>query len=232
MSRADLLRDLSRRLGHDFDDIGLLEEALTHPSALEGRPGRNYDRLEFLGDRVLGVVIADELHRRFPEAAAGELSRRFSALVRGETLAAVARELAIGPLLSFSVGERQAGGADRLANLENACEAIVAALYLDGGLEAARRFVLAKWEPFLALERAAAKDPKNALQEWAHVAGRGQPRYAVESRSGPDHNPHFRVAVEVDGLPPAIGDGTSKRAAEQAAAAALLALHANRRSDA
>jgi len=231
VSRTDLLRDLSRRLGHDFADIGLLEEALTHPSALEGRPGRNYDRLEFLGDRVLGVVIADELHRRFPEAAAGELSRRFSALVRGETLAAVARELAIGPLLSFSVGERQAGGADRLANLENACEAIVAALYLDGGLEAARRFVLARWETFLALERAAAKDPKNALQEWAHVAGRGQPRYVVESRSGPDHNPHFRVAVAVDGLPPVIGEGTSKRAAEQAAAAALLGLHANRRSD-
>lgn len=230
MSGRDLLRDLARRLGHDFADYGLLQEALTHPSALEGRPGRNYDRLEFLGDRVLGIIIAEELHRRFPEAAAGELSRRFSALVRGETLAAVARNIAIGPLLRFSVGERQAGGADRQANLENACEAIVAALYLDGGLEVARRFVLAQWDHFLALERAAAKDPKNALQEWAHVAGRGQPRYRVEGRSGPDHNPHFQVSVEVDGLPPVIGEGASKRAAEQAAAAALLALHEAKRS--
>lgn len=228
MTGSDPYLDLGRRLGHHFANPALLLEALTHPSALEGRPGRNYDRLEFLGDRVLGIVIADELHRRFPEATAGELSRRFSALVRGETLAAVARAIGIGPLLRFSTGERQAGGADRRANLENACEAIVAALYLDGGLDVARRFVLTQWEPFLALERAAAKDPKNALQEWAHVAGRGQPRYRVEARSGPDHNPRFVVAVEVDGLPAVTGEGPSKRAAEQAAAVALLALHAAR----
>ena len=217
---------LAERLGHRFADPNLLAEALTHPSALEGRPGRDYDRLEFLGDRVLGLVIATELHRRFPGADAGELSTRFNALVRSETLAEIASRLELGRQLRFSKSEQQGGGGTRRTNLENACEAVVAALYLDGGLAAAQRFVLAEWQPYFDHDRAAAKDAKSALQAWAHVAGRGAPRYRIESREGPDHEPMFRVALELDGLEPTIGEGRSKREAEQAAATAMLAREA------
>lgn len=223
--RTDL-ESLAERLGHRFADPDLLAEALTHPSALDGRPGRDYDRLEFLGDRVLGLIIATELHRRFPTAPAGELSTRFNLLVRSETLAEIAGRLGLGELLRLSKGERQAGGNARRANLENACEAVVAALYLDGGYAAAQRFVLAEWQPYFERERAAAKDAKTTLQEWAHVAGRGVPRYRIESREGPDHQPLFRVAVELSGLAPAVGEGRSKREAEQAAAAVMLAREA------
>lgn len=223
--RTDL-DPLAERLGHRFADPDLLAEALTHPSALEGRPGRDYDRLEFLGDRVLGLVIATELNRRFPNAPAGELSTRFNALVRSETLAEVAGRLGLGDLLRLSKGERQAGGGARRANLENACEAVVAALYLDGGFAAAERFVLAEWQTLFERDRAAAKDAKTSLQEWAHVAGRGVPSYRIEGREGPDHQPLFRVAVELAGLAPAVGEGRSKREAEQAAASAMLAREA------
>lgn len=226
--RADLDR-FAERLGHRFADPDLLAEALTHPSALEGRSGRDYDRLEFLGDRVLGLVIATELHRRFPRAPAGELSTRFNALVRSETLAEIAGRLGLGDLLRLSKGERQGGGGARRANLENACEAVVAALYLDGGFAAAERFVLAEWQPYFERERAAAKDAKTSLQEWAHVAGYGVPSYRIEAREGPDHLPIFRVAVELSGLPPAVGEGRSKREAEQAAATAMLAREGWRR---
>lgn len=222
MTDRTQLDSLAERLGHRFAEPDLLVEALTHPSALEGRPGRDYDRLEFLGDRVLGLVIATELLRRFPTAPAGELSTRFNALVRGETLAEVAGRLGLGELLRLSKGERQAGGGTRRANLENACEAVVAALYLDGGYAVAERLVLAEWQPYFERERAAAKDAKTSLQEWAHVAGRGVPRYRIEAREGPDHLPIFRVAVELAGLAPAVGEGRSKREAEQAAAAAML----------
>lgn len=226
--RTDL-EPLAERLGHRFADPDLLAEALTHPSALEGRPGRDYDRLEFLGDRVLGLIIATELHRRFPKAPAGELSTRFNALVRSETLAEVAARIGLGEQLRLSKGERAAGGGARRANLENACEAVVAALYLDGGYAAAERFVLTQWQPYFERDRAAAKDAKTSLQEWAHVAGRGVPRYRIDSREGPDHEPLFRVAVELDGVPPAIGEGRSKREAEQAAAAAMLAREAGKK---
>jgi ribonuclease-3 len=223
------LAAFAERLGHSFADPSILAEALTHPSALEGRPGQDYDRLEFLGDRVLGLIIATELYRRFPQALAGELSRRFNALVRSETLAEIAGALELGSLLRLSPGERQAGGGTRRANLENACEALVAALYLDGGYEAARRFVLDRWAPYFERERAAEKDPKTALQEWAHVVGRGMPQYRIDGREGPDHLPLFRVAVEVAGLAPAVGEGRSKREAEQAAAGAMLAREAGTR---
>jgi len=216
---------LTTALGHRFADPALLREALTHPSI--ERPtragARDYDRLEFLGDRVLGLLIADLLFRHFPEADAGELARRFNALVRRESLAQVAEAIRLGQHLVLSKSERASGGAGKPAILADACEAVIAALYLDGGLEVARAFVIRCFTPLLAGPSGADKDAKTALQEIAHVRGLGQPVYAVLSQVGPAHEPEFKVSVSVSGHDAMIGEGRSKREAEQAAATAMLA---------
>ncbi len=217
---------LALALGHKFADPDLLLEALTHPSRAQGRRtkrlrGRDYDRLEFVGDRVLGLIVAEWLFQRFPEAEAGELARRLNALVRQESLARVAETIGLGPYLRLSRSERDVGGAAKPALLANACEAVIAALFIDGGLKAARKFVLACLEPLLDAMDTGAKDPKTALQEWA-AARALTPAYAVASQEGPPHEPVFTVTVTVKGKPPATGRGSSKRIAEQAAASVLL----------
>ena len=225
MPRGSDLDPLFELLGHRFADPKLLAEALTHSSAhaRRGSPRQSYERLEFLGDRVLGLVVAELLWRRCPEEAEGELTRRHTGLVRRESLVEVARALGLGAFVILSQGEAQAGARDTPSVLADACEAVIAALYLDGGLEAARAFVHRYWEPLLQGTAMPPRDAKTALQEWAQGRGRGLPTYETVSVAGPAHKRVFTVSARVEGAEPATASGSSKRAAETAAAAELIA---------
>ncbi len=207
------------RLGHRFRDPSLIEAALTHPSCGESA---NYQRLEFLGDRVLGLIVATWLYESFPEEPEGKLNRRFTALVRRETLAQVAAEIGLGAFIRTS--DASAGESDILtpAVLADVCEAVIGALYLDAGLEAAQRFVKARWKAHFDEGAEAYRDAKTALQEWVQGRGLPLPDYRLAGRSGPDHAPEFEIAVRVEGEGEARARGPSKRVAEQAAAAAML----------
>jgi ribonuclease-3 len=214
---------LEARLGHRFADRSLLERALSHSSALErGSASFNNQRFEFLGDRVLGLVIAEWLLKQFPAAEEGELAVRYNALVRKEACAAAAERIELGRYLVLGPGEERAGGREKAAILADACEAVIAALYLDGGLDAAQRFIEAEWSHLVLVPTRLRADAKTALQEWTQGQARGIPVYREISRSGPDHAPVFAVEVNITGAPPATGSGGSKRQAEQAAARAML----------
>ena len=219
--------------GHDFARPELLAEALTHPSVLsqahQGRrrqrrtmPPRNYERLEFLGDRVLGLVIADLLWQRFPTEPEGPLTRRHAQLVRRETLARVAATIGLDRHLKLSPAEAAAGAARNPGILADACEAVIAAIYLDGGFPAAFAFIERFWEPLIGAMEAPPRDPKTMLQEWAQARGLGLPAYQLTATSGPDHALNFTVAVRLAGFEETSATATSKRAAETGAAAALL----------
>jgi len=206
-------------LGHRFGDPALLRMALTHSSTGERA---NYQRLEFLGDRVLGLVIADWLYRTYPEEPEGGLNRRFTALVRAETLAEISGETGLDRLIRADTGGESAGTTLTPAVLADVCEAAIGALYLDGGLAAASDFIERQWRPRLKAGPAMDKDAKTALQEWAQGRGLALPGYRVVAQHGPDHQPDFEVAVALSGYGEVQGRGPSKRAAEQAAAAAML----------
>ncbi len=213
---------LEARIGHSFGDRGLLELALTHISKAGARAG-SYQRLEFLGDRVLGLAVADILYAALPGADEGELSRRLAGLVRRETCAAVAGRWEVGPHLALGQGE-VAGGARRNPTiLADVCEAILGAVYLDAGYARAREIVEAAFRPAEITGAPRGRDAKSALQEWAMARGLALPVYAVMERSGPDHAPLYRIAAQVEGLEPGIGEGPSKRIAEQEAARAVMA---------
>jgi ribonuclease-3 len=234
--------DLERRIGHSFTDPELLAEALTHPSVLpqarRGRRGtkrarhagtpRNYERLEFLGDRVLGLGIADLLWRQFATEAEGPLTRRLAQLVRGETLAKVAAMIGLDRHLQLSPSETAAGAAQNPGILADACEALIAAIYLDGGFAAAFAFVERFWTPLISAMEAPPRDPKTVLQEWAQGRGLGLPTYQLTATIGPDHARRFTVAARVAGFDEATATASSKRAAETAAAAALWETLANK----
>jgi ribonuclease-3 len=199
----------------------LLERALTHSSA---NSSESNERLEFLGDRVLGLIAAEKLHALYPDDAEGGLALKFNALAREEACAKAAEAAGLADHIILAQSEIANGGRRKAAILAGACEAVIAALYLDGGLEAARRFVERYWtEAFATLDRDM-RDPKTALQEWAQ--GRKEfpaaPVYRIARREGPDHRPRFWVEVSVAGHDPAIGEGGSKREAEQAAAKTML----------
>lgn len=213
---------LEARVGHVFRDKDLLRWALTHVSASAHRPD-SYERLEFLGDRVLGLAVAHMIYEGFPDDSEGELSRRLAALVRKETCAEVAELWGVGPYIRLGEGEAQAGGRKKRAILGDICEAIIGAVFLDGGAEAAERVVREAFGPKMHEAGRALRDAKTALQEWAQARRLAPPRYRLVSRSGPDHAPFFELAVEIEGFEAAIGSGSSKRAAEQAAAAAFIA---------
>jgi ribonuclease III len=216
---------LENRIGYRFGDVALLTCALTHISALKGPRNRagSYQRLEFLGDHVLGLVISDMLFRGFPKADEGELSRRLADLVRKETCAEIAVSIELGAAIKLGSSEVNAGARKRPAILADVCEALIGAVYLDGGYTAAEALVERLWQE--RMMRATAqplRDPKTVLQEWAQARGLPTPAYREVARSGPDHSPEFRVAVQLPHFAPAEGSGRSKRAAEQAAAAAML----------
>lgn len=223
-SRDSALSQLQERLGHRFADPALLERALTHPSVSADRDhhGGDYERLEFLGDRVLALVVAEKLFSRFPNEAEGLLARRLAKLVAKESLAAVAEDLGLGRFMRLAMGEDEQQGRSNPGLLSDVCEAVIAALYLDGGLPAAERFIDASWAPRIEADREAPSDPKTALQEWAQARGLPLPRYSEVERRGPPHDPIFTIAAEVEGQPRRVGRGRSKRAAEQEAAAQLL----------
>ena len=210
-------------LGHRFARRDLFHRALTHSSVSGGEGGvRDLERLEFLGDRVLGLLTAEELWRRYPEMTEGELAPRLNALVRKETCADAARAWDVGPALHLSRGEENNGGRDRDGVLGDACEAILGALYVDVGLDAARAAYDTYWGArFDDIARGHA-DAKTALQEWAQEHGHGTPRYRTVGREGPDHQPLFTVEVGAGKLDPTQARGTSKQAAQVEAALRML----------
>ena len=216
---------LAERLGHRFANPELLVRALTHPSAAKQRGARDdsYERLEFLGDRVLGLIVADLLLACFPDEAEGALAVRHAELVRRETLAEVAGELGLERHLRLAKGEEAAGERQNPALLANACEAVIGALYLDGGLGAARGLIESFWTARLESASEPPQDAKTGLQEWAQKRGLALPHYREVGREGPAHEPHFTIEASVAGHEPARGEGRSKRLAEQAAAERLLA---------
>lgn len=214
---------LSARLGHKFSDPALLKLALTHASARPGSmPNEDNERLEFLGDRVLGLAMAELLIARFPKADEGELARWFNHLVRAETCAEVAQSWALGDYILMSSGEAASGGRRKKTILANTCEAILGAILTDAGYEVARAVVNRDWEPHFGDLELAAPDAKSVLQEWAQGKGLPLPRYVEIAREGPDHAPRFTTEVQVEGMAPERGQGDNKRQAEQAAALAML----------
>ncbi|MFO1210538.1 MAG: ribonuclease III [Amaricoccus sp.] len=219
MKLSKALAAAEARLGHRFARPELLIEALTHPSMATGSDNQ---RLEFLGDRVLGLVVAEALLARDPSATEGELAPRLNALVRKETCAEVATALDLGAALRMGRSEALTGGRRKTALLGDAMEAVVAAVYLDAGLDAARALILGAWADRIAAARSVAQDAKTALQEWAQARGFPPPAYLDLARQGPDHAPLFSVEARLADGRTAEGRASSKRAAQQAAAEALL----------
>ncbi|MFG1464843.1 ribonuclease III [Xanthobacter sp. DSM 24535] len=219
------LSPLEEHIGHVFADRSLIELALTHISVVKGDTPRvrSYQRLEFLGDHVLGSIVSHMLYAAFPQAEEGELSRRLADLVREEACAEVAEDMNIGAFIRLGNGETQSGARSRRTILADVTEAVVAAVYLDGGYEAAHALVERFWRARLVAPRRPLRDAKTHLQEWAQARGLPPPSYRDVERSGPDHAPSFRVRVELPGLASAEAIGSSKQAAQKAAAAAFLA---------
>ncbi|UVK38080.1 ribonuclease III [Mesorhizobium sp. AR10] len=215
-----LAGEVQAKTGHAFKDMRLLETALTHSSAVKAV--RNNERLEFLGDRVLGLVVADMLFAQFPDAPEGEIAPRFNALVDSRTCSEIGVEMELENLVradaTLKARSRGLGG----GYLADAVEALIAAIYVDGGIDAARRFVLRYWEPRARMVVAKPPNPKSELQEWIAKTSDARPEYAIQKREGPDHQPVFTVSVRVDGFAPSTGIGGSRRAAEEAAASAFL----------
>lgn len=205
--------------GYSFNSQSLLDEALTHPS-LSGT--YNYQRLEFLGDRVLGLAISTWLLEEFPRDAEGQLNRRFTALVRKETLAELSRKLKLVDHLKLTPGAEAEGTRDKEAIQSDVCESIIGAIYLDAGFEAANQFIRRHWKDLIGAGVRAHKDNKTQLQEWCQARATSMPKYDVVDRTGPDHDPIFTIEVVVEGKGRAQATGAAKRIAEQAAAEALL----------
>lgn len=214
-SVADFVRD---KVEYAPKDLSLFERALTHSSIGPD----SYERLEFLGDRVLGLVIARTLFERYPTEAEGNLSRRYNALVARETCAEIGRELGLPALIRVGKQARTDGANEGDNVVGDVVEALIGALLLDGGMEDAQRFILARWEPYLAGQGRAPQHPKSALQELAASRGCKPPVYEVVSRTGAHHHPKFEVRVSVPRLGEATAQGSSKQEAETAAAVALL----------
>lgn len=223
MLRARKFKELETAIGYRFKNQALLATALTHASVRTGKgPRTDNERLEFIGDRVLGLAVSEILIDAHPKASEGELARIYNRLVRGETCARVAREINLGAHLILSGSEADSGGRDKETILADAIEALLGAVFLDTGFEKARLLVRRLWHSYYSDLPANVTDPKSALQEWAQGQGLPLPEYVEISRHGPDHAPHFTSEVRITGRKPAQGQGASKRAAEQAAASALL----------
>ncbi|MCC7304713.1 MAG: ribonuclease III [Alphaproteobacteria bacterium] len=210
---------LEAELGHSFRSKTLLAEALTHSSA---GSKSDYERLEFLGDRVLGLVIAELLYEKFPDEAEGDMAKRLAALVQGELLAGVAAEIKLGAYITFSEAEALAGGASNVNILSDVFEALVGALYLDSGMKKCRALIERLWAKRLYDMKTPPQHPKTALQEWAQGRGLPLPVYKIEGQEGPHHAPVFSVELTVSGYKPVMAQGRSRQDAEKAAALAFL----------
>ncbi|UUX50414.1 ribonuclease III [Nisaea acidiphila] len=216
------LEDLEELLGHKFGHTDVLRRAVTHASA-EPRAWNAYERLEFLGDRVLALVMAEHLLDRFPHEREGAIAKRHVGLVRREALAEVARQIGLGRFLIVSRGETEAGVRESETILSDAMEAVIGALYLDGGLGAAQRFILQCWNPLVEADLRPPQDAKTTLQEWVQARKIPLPTYETIGRDGPAHAPEFTVRVSVQGHGAQTGTGKSKRIAEQDAAGKMIA---------
>lgn len=213
--------ELERVLGYTFTEKQWLDRALTHASTGLAK-GANYERLEFLGDRVLGLCVAELLFKTFRAAPEGELSVRLNQLVSAESCAEIADEMELHRFIRTGADVKKLTGKRMMNVRADVVESLIAAIYLDGGLEAARGFILRHWADRAARADAARRDAKTELQEWAHAKFGVTPSYQVNDRSGPDHDPRFTVTVEVTGVSPETGVDRSKRAAEQVAATKML----------
>ncbi|WP_455474497.1 ribonuclease III [Bartonella sp. B30(2025)] len=216
-----IINKLEKLTGHHFKDQNRLKIALTHSSVQDLEQG-NYERLEFLGDRVLGLLIAEMLYQFFPQASEGELSVRLNGLVNAHTCADIALEMGLPCMIRVGFDMTNLG-CRRLTNMyADVIEALIAVIYLDGGLESVRPFIQKYWQSRAKQIEAGRRDAKTELQEWAHIKGCAQPHYRVVKRYGPDHDPVFTVEVNVSGFAPEIGKGSSKRYAERMAAEKIL----------
>ncbi len=217
------MKQLCRTIGYNFQNLQWLELALTHSSArISQNINVDNERLEFLGDRVLGLVIADLLFVKFGIAPEGELAKRYNALVRRETCCAVARQIDLGKFVIMSDSERASGGAEKETILADVCESLLGAIFKDAGFSQAEKMITTYWQPYLEKHETIPADPKSTLQEWAQGQGKALPSYVELERSGPDHEPLFTTEVRIGGVEPAVGKGTSKRAAEHNAAESML----------
>jgi ribonuclease-3 len=223
-TRIAAVAELERRIGHSFADRELLERALTHGSVTKGSAKiRDNERLEFLGDRVLNLVVAEQLMRLMPAASEGELSKLMNQLVNYHACADAARRAGLRDAMRVDASATKIGARDNDRVLGDACEALIAALYIDGGLDTAKAFFERFWaEAFETLDSPRSKDPKTQLQEWAQGLGLPLPAYEVVGQSGPPHAPVFTVEVAIQGFEPERGEGGSRRAAEKAAAQTML----------
>ena len=221
MKLSGELTAFSQRLGHRFASPDLLVRSLTHASISSATRPDN-QRLEFLGDRVLNLIIAEALFQQDPEASEGQLAPRYNTLIRKETCAEIAREIDLGAVMKLGRSEMKTGGRKKVAMLGDAMEAVIAAIYLDAGLEAARSVVLTLWGARIETVETDARDPKSALQEWAQARGLAPPDYIEVARTGPDHAPLFTIEVSLASGETARAQAASKRNAERDAANALL----------
>ncbi|WP_182085832.1 ribonuclease III [Aureimonas sp. ME7] len=219
---SDALDRLQDRIGLRFADLNRLERALTHSSLKKSSTGSSYERLEFLGDRVLGLVIAEKVFELYPKSDEGDLSLRLNTLVSAQTCAAVADEIGLYEFIRHGADLKRAAAGKNRNIRADVVEALIAAIYLEHGLEVARGFILERWASHIAAPQVARRDPKTELQEWAHKRSGAPPTYELLDRSGPDHEPVFTVRASVAKVVPAEGSGPSKRVAEQRAAEAIL----------
>jgi len=209
------------KIGYKFNNPKLLKQALTHPSAKRNKITQDYERLEFLGDSILGMIVSEILFKRFGGENEGKLAKRKAATVCKESLAHIARELSIGKYMILGTGEDQIGGRENKANLENVLEALVAAIYLDGGLEKTRAFVDRFFSDIIEKMATPPKDPKSSLQEWAQARGMALPKYTVVSMEGPSHEPIIEVELTVDKYSEK-ASASSRKEAERKASEKLL----------
>ncbi|MDA9612556.1 ribonuclease III [Paracoccaceae bacterium] len=221
MKKSESIRFFEQRLGYEFSDVSLLIEALTH-SSIASESRKDNQRLEFLGDRVLGLVMAEALLEIDQFASEGTLAPRFNALVRKEACAEVARHIDLGGVLKIGRSEMLSGGRRKDALLGDGMEAVIAAIYKDGGFEVAKRTITELWGDRIKNVKGDARDAKTMLQEWAQARGQNPPKYEIMSQSGPDHAPEFLVKVLLDSGETADATAGSKRQAEQMAAKSLL----------
>ncbi|KAB0680127.1 ribonuclease III [Aureimonas leprariae] len=222
LSRTKSLEELERRIDLKLADRERVERALTHSSHASARRAANYERLEFLGDRVLGLVISERLFALFPQANEGDLSLKLNSLVSADACAEIADQLGLWDFIRHG-GELKNVSAENTRNIRaDVVEALIAAIYLGNGLEEVRGFILGAWGERLRGAASARRDPKTALQEWVHTRSTVPPRYEIVERTGPDHDPVFTVRTVIDGVKPGEGKGRSRRLAEQEAATSVL----------
>ena len=210
---------LEQEIGHSFSNQRIIQDALTHSSTGQEH---NYERLEFLGDRVLGLIVAEMLYKKFPDEPEGDLAKRLSALVQGSLLAEIAQQINLGAYVDFSEAERQAGGTENTNILADVFEAVIGALYLDSGFKECHALVEKFWADHFFEMKAPPQHPKTALQEWAQAKSLPLPEYKIVNQSGPDHAPVFDVQLLIEGYDPVIAQGKSRQEAEKLVAQMFL----------